>query len=205
MQRINDKKQAKKAKRCLKKHMKAMCELKIAVVSGIISHLIEELKVTKLFPFGRLWIVLAGMHRMYRGVSMLDHVQLDRDKLMIKMTNNEHPDKLFERTFAVRKQYAHRENGIQPTMPQLIACVINGSSADYKAAFTTKLLAMKGKKDHNKIVEELKEMGNELHTTLHKNKDDGSSSLMDGETGLFSAGEDPYKVRDRWLENAECY
>ena len=46
------------------------------------------------------------------GISMLDHVQLDRVKLMIKMTNNEHPDKLFERMFAVKKQYAQRENGI---------------------------------------------------------------------------------------------
>ena len=73
---------------------------------------------------------------------MLDHVQLNRDKLMIKMTNNEHPDKLFERMFAVKKQYAHRQNGIQPSMPQLIACVINGLSDDYKAAFTTKLLAI---------------------------------------------------------------
>ena len=50
---------------------------------------IEETKVKKLFPFGRL---LAGMYRMYRGIGMLDHVQLDRDKLMIKMTNNEHPE-----------------------------------------------------------------------------------------------------------------
>ena len=140
---------------------------------------IAETKVKKLFLFGRL---LAGMYRMYRGISMLDHVQLNRDKLMIKMTNNEHPDKLFERMFAVKKQYAHRQNGIQPSMPQLIACVINGLSDDYKAAFTTKLLAIKGETDYSKIVEELKEVGNKLHTAMHKNKEGGSNTLMEGKT-----------------------
>ena len=67
-------------------------------------------------------------------------------------------------------------------MPELIACVINGSSDDYKSIFTTTLLAMKRETDHNKIVEELKEVGNELHTALHKNKNGGSSSLIEGET-----------------------
>ena len=42
---------------------------------------------------------------------MLDHVQLDRVKLMIKMTNNEHPDKLFERMFAVKKDYGRGGRG----------------------------------------------------------------------------------------------
>ena len=76
--------------------------LEITAAATTTAAAIKETKVKKLFPFGRL---LAGMYRMYSGISMLDHVQLDRDKLMIKMTNNKHPDKLFERMFAVKKQW----------------------------------------------------------------------------------------------------
>ena len=45
----------KKEKKCLmKKHKKTMCELMLAVASNIISPIIEETNVDKLFPFGRL-------------------------------------------------------------------------------------------------------------------------------------------------------
>ena len=70
---------------------------------------------------------------------MLDHVQLDNDNLIIKMTANEHPDVLFEFMFAVKRQYAHRgvgQNVVRPTMPQLIACVVNGARRDYAVALT---------------------------------------------------------------------
>ena len=178
-----DKKERKKAKKCLTNHKRAMCKLKLTVASNIISSIIKETKLLKRFPLGRPWAILAGMYRMYRGISMLDHVQLDREKLMIKTTNNKHPDKVFERMFTVKKKYVHRDNGIQPTMPQLIACVINESSDDYKAVLMTKLLTMKGENDYFKIVEELKEVGNELHTAMHNNKEGGSSTtLTEGET-----------------------
>ena len=151
-----DKKEKKKAKKALRKHTKAMCELKLAVASNIISSIIEETKVLKRFPFGRLWLVLAAMYRMYRGISMLDHVQLDKDKLMIKMTNDKHSDKLFEQMYAVKKQYVHRTN-VAPTISQLIACAFNGVSQDYTLDFTAKLLSMRGEIDHYKIIEKLKE------------------------------------------------
>ena len=56
------KKEKKKAKKCLKNHRKAMSEFDLAVVSNTITSLIEETKVLVKFPFGRLWLVLAGMY-----------------------------------------------------------------------------------------------------------------------------------------------
>jgi len=134
------KKEKKKANKCLKNHRKAMCEFELAVDSNTLSSNIEATIVLDKFPFGRLCLVLAGMYRVYRGVSMLDHVQLDKDKLTIRMTANAHPNVLFERMFAVKRQYVHRGNGpntIKPSMPQLIACVVNGASRDYSVALTT--------------------------------------------------------------------
>jgi len=98
------------------------------------------------------------------------------------MTANEHPDVLFEHMFAVKRQYAHRGNGpnsVRPTMPQLIACVVNGASRDYTVALTRELLSLRGETDEYDIVEKLKEVANEIHTALYKKKDAGSSTLMD--------------------------
>jgi len=61
-------------------------------------------------------ISLDGVYRMYGGISMLDHTQLDKDKLLIRMTNDDHPDKLFERMYTIKKKYANIMN-VTPTMP----------------------------------------------------------------------------------------
>ena len=79
------------------------------------------------------------------------------------------------------------------------------STEQASPAFTTKLLAMRGETNHHNVVEEVKEVGNEMHTTMHKNKDNSSSTLKEGEMGLFSAGEHHQKVRYQWGDNAGCF
>jgi len=55
-----EKKQNKKGKKCLKKHKRAMYKLKLTVASNIISHIIEETKVDKTFPFRKTMDSLSG-------------------------------------------------------------------------------------------------------------------------------------------------
>lgn len=54
------------------------------------------------------------------------------------------------------------------------------------------------------LIDELQEMGNELHTATIKNKSKTQSNFAEAETGLFCL-EDPSKAREKWNKDAECF
>jgi hypothetical protein len=91
------------------------------------------------WPYGRIHLALKELYDTYCLKSRLDKIQLDIDKLTIKMAPGEHSGVLFEKPLMVRKQYRRRT---KPTWDELISCVVTGASSAYQTAFTTKMLEM---------------------------------------------------------------
>ena len=133
---------------------------------------------------------------------MLDFIQFDKDKAMIRMTDKEHPDKLWERLeYALLEKYCDNKMlGVK--MEQLIACAVNGASSTYQEHFTLKLASWPVGDDPYLLIEELRKLGNKLHTATIKNKMDEKSDLEEHETGLFCM-EDTSKAQEKWEKEKE--
>ena len=94
------------------------------------------------FPKGRLYKTVEYMCNYYRGVGLLDHRQLRDDFSKISMSNDDHPDKLFEQMYALRTKYEFHKD-VQPTLEQLVADITAAASSYYRKEFTLKVNACK--------------------------------------------------------------
>ena len=86
------------------------------------------------FPNGRIWLVLIVFHKKYRGDSLLDKIQLNKDMLIIVQNPGEHPDKQFNRAYRILSNYSHKT--VRPTHEDLIAQIVVGSFNPYTVAYT---------------------------------------------------------------------
>jgi hypothetical protein len=111
--------------------------------------------------YGQIHLALKELYDTYHPKSRLDRIQLDIDKLTIKMADGEHSDVLFEKAMMVRKKYRRRRT--KPTWDELISCVVTGAASAYQSAFTTKMLEMDQEPDGQVVLTTLKKLGNELY------------------------------------------
>jgi hypothetical protein len=128
---------AKIEKKALRKNKKAIASLRVSfiglyTVDAMIEGTIDD---TDMWPYGRIHLALVDLYNTYRPKSQLDSIQLDMDKLTIKMGDNDHPDVLFELAMMVRKKYQRRRT--KPTWDELISCIVTGSQLFYQTHFTT--------------------------------------------------------------------
>jgi len=140
--RLLTKEDRKAAKRELMRHRYTVCELRQAVGKTTIGTIIESSRVPTEWPHGRMWKIVEELLRRYRGDSLLDIIQLQKDIQLIRMTGKEHPDRLFERMWAVKKRYCHMAE-IFPDNVQLTCHVVNGAAELCKPAFTNRMHAWK--------------------------------------------------------------
>jgi hypothetical protein len=190
----------KKAKKALKRHRIAVCELRLAVKKETISPIVSQTIEVDTWPYGRMWLIVKELFRKYRGDSVLDILQLTLDIPFIRMNENEHPDLLFERMWAVKRKYSHRSD-IFPDDQNLIVHIINGASQTYKEAFTTRLHSWvtQGKTLDASFLSDLKDLGNNMY-----NATAGGAGSQLAETQLFCSL-NAVDARDRWLDEIECY
>jgi hypothetical protein len=131
--------------------------------------------------------------------SRLDRIQLDIDKLTIKMADREHSDVLFEIAMMVRKKYRKRRT--KPAWDELISCVVLGASSAYQTAFTTKMLEMDQEPEGQVVLTVLKKLGNELYLV-------GSLSWTNvesaHETSLIQFNKKK-TTTDQWTSGMQCY
>jgi hypothetical protein len=88
----------KTEKKALRKNKKAIVSLRVSfcgifTVYAMIEGTIDE---AGMWPYGRIHLALVDLYNTYRPKSRLDGIQLDMDKLTIKMGDSDHPDVLFE-------------------------------------------------------------------------------------------------------------
>jgi hypothetical protein len=74
------------------------------------------------WPYGQIHLALKELYDTYRPKSRLDRIQLDLDKLTIKMAGGEHSDVLFEKALMVRKKYRGRSIIIKQSKVGDIPC-----------------------------------------------------------------------------------
>jgi hypothetical protein len=155
----------KDQKKALKKNKKAIASLRISfastyTVDAMIEATIDDGEPPQ-WPYGQIHLALKELYDTYRPKSRLDRIQLDIDKLTIKMADGEHSDVLFEKAMMVQKKYRRRRT--KPTWDKLIPCVVTGASSAYQTAFTTKMLEMDQEPDGQVVLTALKKLGNELY------------------------------------------
>jgi hypothetical protein len=129
-------KPVKTEKKALRKNKKAIASLRVSfsgiyTVDAMIEGTIDD---AGMWPYGRIHLALVDLHNTYRPKSRLDRIQLDMDKLTIKMGDSDQPDVLFELAMMVRKKYQRRRT--KPTWDELISCIVTGSSLFYQTRFT---------------------------------------------------------------------
>jgi hypothetical protein len=118
-------KPVKTEKKALKKNKKAIASLRVSfsgmftVMDAMIEGTIDDAGIR---PYGRIHLALVDLYNTYRPKSLLDRIQLDMDKLTIKMGDNDHPDVLFELAMMARKKY--RRSRTKPTWDELISCLV---------------------------------------------------------------------------------
>jgi hypothetical protein len=100
-------KPVKTEKKALKKNKKAVASLRVSfsgifTVDAMIEGTIDD---AGMWPYGHIHLALVDLYSTYRPKSRLDRIQLDMDKLTIKMGDADHPDVLFELAMMVRKKY----------------------------------------------------------------------------------------------------
>jgi hypothetical protein len=78
----------KKAKKALKRHRIAVCELRLAVKKETISPIVSQTIEADTWPYGRMWLIVKELFRKYRGDSVLDILQLTLDIPLIRMTES---------------------------------------------------------------------------------------------------------------------
>jgi hypothetical protein len=113
------------------------------------------------WPYGQIHLALKELYDTYRPKSGLDRIQLDLDKLTIKMSEGEHSDVLFKKALMVQKKYQRRRT--KPTWDELISCVVMDASSAYQTVFTTNMLEMDQELDGQVVLTALKKLGNELY------------------------------------------
>jgi hypothetical protein len=162
--RHNAVKPVKTKKKALKKNKKAIASLRVSfsgifTVDAMIEGTIDDVGM---WPYGRIHLALVDLYNTYWAKSRLDIIQLDMDKLTIKMGDADHPDVLFELAMMVRKKYQRRRT--KPTWDELISCIVIGSSLFYQTHFTTIMLKLDGEEDGQVVMTAMKQLGNELYT-----------------------------------------
>jgi purine nucleoside permease len=102
----------KDEKKALTKNKKAIASLQIAfastyTVDAMIEATIDDGEIPQ-WPYGQIHLALKELYDSYRPKNRLDRIQLDIDKLTIKMADGEHSDVLSEKAMMVRKKYRRR-------------------------------------------------------------------------------------------------
>jgi hypothetical protein len=119
----------KTKKKALRKNKKAIASLRVSfsgiyTVDAMIEGTIDD---ASMWPYGRIYLALVDLYNTYWLKSRLDRIQLDMNKLTIKMGDSDHPDVLFELAMMERKKYQRRRT--KPTWDEFISCIVTGSSA----------------------------------------------------------------------------
>jgi hypothetical protein len=117
------------------------------------------------WPYGQIHLALVDLYNTYQPKSRLDRIQLDVDKLTIKMGDNDHSDVLFELAMMVRKKYQIRRT--KSTWDELISCIVTGSSLFYQTRFTTTMLKLDHEQDGQMVMNAMKQLRNKLYTASH--------------------------------------
>jgi phosphoribosyl-AMP cyclohydrolase len=149
------------------------------------------------WPYGQIHLALVDLYNAYRPKSQLNRIQLDMDKLTIKMADNDHPDVLFELAMMVRKKYWRRRT--KPTWDELISCIVTSSSLFYQTHFTTIMLKLDHEQDGQIVMNAMKQLGNELYTASHLSRTNVESAH---ETSLVQFKR---KQQDQWTKGMQCY
>jgi hypothetical protein len=191
----------KDEKKALKKNKKDIASLRISfastyTVDAMIEATIDDGEPPQ-WPYGQIHLALKELYDTYRPKSRLDRIQLDIDKLTIKMADGEHPDVLFEKAMMVRKKYWKRRT--KPQWDELISCVVTGASNAYQTAFTIKMLEMDQEPDGQVVLSVLKKLGNELYLAGSLSQTNVESAH---ETSLIQFNK---KKTDQWTSGMQCY
>jgi hypothetical protein len=155
----------KDEKKSLKKNNKAIASLRISfastyTVDAMIEGTIDDGEPPQ-WPYGQIRLALKELYDTYRLTCRLDRIQLDIDRLSIKMADGEHPDVLFEKAMMVGKKSWRRRTA--PEWDELISSVVTGASNAYQTAFTTNMLEMDQNPDGQLVLSAMKKLGNELY------------------------------------------
>jgi hypothetical protein len=137
----------KTKKKALRKNKKAIASLRVSfsgiyTVDAMIDGTIDD---AGMWPYGRIHLALVDLYNTYWPKIRLDRIELDMDKLTIKMGDSGHPDVLFELAMMVRKKYRGRRT--KPTWDELISFLVTGSSLFYQTHFTTIMLKLDHEQD----------------------------------------------------------
>jgi hypothetical protein len=193
----------KDEKKALKKNKKAIVSLQISfastyTVDAMIEGTIDDGEPLK-WMYGQIQLALQELYDTYRPKSRLDRIQLDIDKLTIKMADGEHPDVLFEKAMMVQKKYRKRRT--KPEWDELISCVVTGTSNAYQTAFTTKMLEMDQEPDGQIVLSAMKKLGNELYLAGSLSRTNVESAH---ETSLIQFNRKK-TTTDQWTSGMQCY
>jgi hypothetical protein len=191
----------KDEKKALKKNKKAIASLRISfastyTVDTMIEGTIDDGESPK-WPYGQIHLALHDLYDTYHQKSRLDRIQMDIDKLIIKMADGEHPDVLFEKAMMVQKKYRKRRT--KPEWDELISSVVTGASNAYQTAFTTKMLEMDQNPDGQIVLSAMKKLGNELYLAGTLSRTNVESAH---ETSLIQFNK---KKTDQWTSGMQCY
>jgi hypothetical protein len=193
----------KDEKKALKKNKKAIASLRISfastyTVDAMIEGTIDDGEIPQ-WLYGQIHLGFKGLYDTYRPKSRLDRIQLDIDKLTIKMADGEHSDVLFEKAMMVRKKYRRRRT--KPTWDELISCVVTGASSAYQTPFTTKMLEMDQEPERQVVLTALKKLGNELYLAGSLSRTNVESAH---ETSLIQFNKKK-ATTDQWTSGMQCY
>jgi hypothetical protein len=190
-------------KNALKKNKKAIASLCISfastyTVDAMIEATIDDGEPPQ-WPYGQIHLALKELYDTDRPKSRLDRIQLDIDKLSIKMTDGEHSDVLFEKAMMVQKKYRRRRTKL--TWDEVISCVVTGASSAYQTEFTTKILEMDQEPDGQVVLTALKKLGNELYLAGSLSRTNVESSH---EMSLIQFSKKK-TTTDQWTSGMQCY
>ena len=95
------------------KNEKAIASIRISFAStyhvdAMSEATIDETEHTGMWPYGRIHLVLVKLYDTYRPKCRLNRIQLDMNKLTIKMSDGDHPDFLLDKAMMVRKKCRRR-------------------------------------------------------------------------------------------------
>jgi hypothetical protein len=150
-----------------------------------------------MWPYGRIHLALVDLYNTYRPKSRLDRIQLDMDKLTIKMGDSDHPDVLSKLAMMVRKKYLRQRT--KPTWDELISCIVTGSSLFYQTHFTTVMLKLDHEQDRQIVMNAMKQLDNELYTASHLSRTNVESA---NETSLVQFKK---KQQDQRTQGIQCH
>ncbi|OEU10373.1 hypothetical protein FRACYDRAFT_247408 [Fragilariopsis cylindrus CCMP1102] len=111
----------KSERKAMKKNKKVIASLRIAFATTYTVDAMIEASIDEAgeWSYGRIHLILRDLYDTYRPKSQLDRVQLDIDKLTVKMDPDDHPD-------------------------AMISCIVIGATSAYQNSFITKMLELDG-------------------------------------------------------------